>query len=93
MSDQFESAYALLVRSEEKGRSVLETVLYVAFILSAVLSIWQFAQQPMKVPAAGLQPARCVACIVNGEVPGGVSGGTRSGVNGGIPSDVSEGED
>jgi hypothetical protein len=52
-----ESTYALLVRSEEKGRSILETVLYTFFILSAIVSIWQFAQQPVVVPAAGLQPS------------------------------------
>ena len=55
MNDQFESTYALLVRSEEKGRGVLETVLYVAFILSAVLLIWEFAQSSVSIPAAGLE--------------------------------------
>ena len=53
--DQFESTYALLVRSEEKGRGVLETVLYVAFILSAVLLIWEFAQSSVSIPPAGLE--------------------------------------
>jgi hypothetical protein len=53
MNNQFESSYALLVRSEEKARGVLETVLYVAFILSAVLLIWEFAQSPVNIPAAG----------------------------------------
>jgi hypothetical protein len=50
--NQFESTYALLVRSEEKGRGVLETVLYIAFILSAVLLIWEFAQSSVIIPAA-----------------------------------------
>jgi hypothetical protein len=54
-NDQFESTYALLVRSDEKGRGVLETVLYVAFILSAVLLIWEFAQSSLIMPAAGLE--------------------------------------
>jgi hypothetical protein len=54
-NDQFESTYALIVRSEEKGRGVLETVLYVAFILSAVLLIWEFAQSSVSMPAAGSQ--------------------------------------
>ena len=57
MNDQFESTYALLVRSEEKGRGVLETVLYVAFILSAVLLIWEFAQSSLSIPAAGPEHA------------------------------------
>jgi hypothetical protein len=62
-TNQQESTYALLVRSEEKSRGVLEIVLYALFILSAVVPLWQFAQQPVKVPAAGLQPAHCVACM------------------------------
>jgi hypothetical protein len=55
MNNQFESNYALLVRSEEKGRGVLEAVLYVAFILSAVLLIWQFAESPVRIEAVGLE--------------------------------------
>jgi hypothetical protein len=55
MNNQFESAYALLVRSEEKGRGILEALLYVAFILSAVMAIWQFAQSPISIQAAGLE--------------------------------------
>ena len=60
MNDQFESTYALLVRSEEKGRGVLEILVYTASILSVVFSIWQFAQTPVTVPAPGTKP--CVAC-------------------------------
>jgi hypothetical protein len=55
MNNQFESSYALLVRSQEKGRGVLEAVLYVAFILSAVLVIWEFAQSPVSIQAVGLE--------------------------------------
>jgi hypothetical protein len=55
MNNQFESMYALLVRSEEKGRGVLEAVLYVAFILSALLVIWEFAQGPVSIQAVGLE--------------------------------------
>jgi hypothetical protein len=55
-----ESTYALLIRSEENGRSLLETIVYVLCILSVIASIWQFAQQPVRLPAAGLAP--CVAC-------------------------------
>ena len=56
MNNQFESAYALLVRSEEKGRGVLEILVYTIFILGVVFSIWQFAQTPMKISAPGLEP-------------------------------------
>jgi hypothetical protein len=44
------STYRLLVQSEEKGRNILETGLYVLFALSAVTSIWQFAQQTTSLP-------------------------------------------
>jgi hypothetical protein len=45
-----ESTYALLVRSEEKERSLFETIAYGLFILSAVAAIWQFAHQPLNLP-------------------------------------------
>jgi hypothetical protein len=54
-NNQFESTYALLVRSEEKGRGVLEAVLYVAFILSAIVLIWEFAHSSVSLPAADLE--------------------------------------
>jgi len=55
MNNQFESTYALLVRSQEKGRGLLEAVLYIAFVLSAVLVIWGFAQSPISIQAVGLE--------------------------------------
>jgi hypothetical protein len=42
MNNQFESAYAMLVRSEEKGRGILEILVYAVFTFSVVLSICQF---------------------------------------------------
>jgi len=60
MNDQFESNYALLVRSEEKGRGVLEILVYAIFFLGVVLSIWQFAQSPLKISAPGVEA--CVTC-------------------------------
>jgi hypothetical protein len=46
----FESTYALLVRSEEKKRNVLEILVYALIILSGVFSIWQFAHQTVAFP-------------------------------------------
>lgn len=46
----YESTYALLVRSEEKNRSRFETLVYAILILSAVFSIWQFAHQSVAFP-------------------------------------------
>ena len=51
-AEGFESTYALLVRSEEKERSLFEGVAYLVFILSAVFSIWQVAQQPVTLPTS-----------------------------------------
>jgi hypothetical protein len=62
MNNHYESTYALLVRSEERSRGVLETALYASLILSAVFSLWQFAQQPVMIPAAGLQASPGVVC-------------------------------
>ena len=49
-NEGFESTYALLVRSEEKERSLFEGVAYLIFILSAVFSIWHVVQQPIELP-------------------------------------------
>ena len=45
-----DTTYALLVRSEEKGRNIMETAVYALLGLSAILSIWQFIQQPERMP-------------------------------------------
>jgi hypothetical protein len=51
-AEGFESTYALLVRSEDTKRSRFEGVAYLVFILSAVFSIWQMAQQPVTLPTS-----------------------------------------
>jgi hypothetical protein len=48
--NEFESTYAMLVRSEEKERSASETVIYGLLVLSAVASILQLALHPVIVP-------------------------------------------
>lgn len=45
-----DTTYALLVQSEEKGRSILETAIYALLGLSVILSILQFVQQPNRLP-------------------------------------------
>ena len=53
-TSNLKSTYELVMESEyeDKNRSVLETVIYALFILSAVFSIWQFAIQPVVVPTS-----------------------------------------
>ena len=62
MNNEHESTYTLLVRSEEKGRGIMETVLYALVGLSTIVSIWQFAEQPNPLPIDGqtLRPNRAL---------------------------------
>jgi hypothetical protein len=41
-----QSIYGLLVRSQEKGRSMMETAVYAMCVVSTVAAIWQFIGQP-----------------------------------------------
>jgi hypothetical protein len=61
MNNEHESTYTLLVRSEEKGRGIMEIVAYALFGLSAIISIWQFAQQPNRLPIDGPAPETYLA--------------------------------
>jgi hypothetical protein len=45
------NTYDLIIESEDKNRTLLETAIYALFILSAVVSIFQFVAQPIVVPA------------------------------------------
>ena len=50
--------YKLLVQSEEKSRNILETVIYGLVATSVIVSIWQFAEQPIQTSdARGAQQA------------------------------------
>jgi hypothetical protein len=60
MNTKSESTYTLLVRSQEKGRTVLEILIFVLCIFSVVVVIWQFAQTPLESSAPGIAP--CIAC-------------------------------
>ncbi len=61
MNNEVQSTYGLLVRSEEKGRGIMETVVYALFGLSAIISIWQFAAQPNPLPIDAPAPTPYVA--------------------------------
>ena len=64
-TSNMKSTYELVMESEyeDKNRSVLETVIYALFILSAVFSIWQFAIQPVVVPTS-VAAAKIETCQV-----------------------------
>ena len=42
------TTYRLLVQSEDKSRNILEMIVYGLVTLSAIVSIWQFAEQPLR---------------------------------------------
>jgi hypothetical protein len=50
MNNEAQSIYGLLVDSEEKGRSRMETAVYATCILSVVVAICQFIAQPTPTP-------------------------------------------
>lgn len=50
--ENFESTYALLVRSEEKQRSRFETLIYSLLIASTVFAVSQFGRQAITMPAS-----------------------------------------
>ena len=50
MNNERESTYRLLVRSEEKSRGIVETMVYALLALSVIVSIWQFARQSNALP-------------------------------------------
>ena len=61
------TTYDLIVESEseDKNRTLLETVIYALFILSAIVSIWQFVVQPIVVPShtAGFASNQKTQCV------------------------------
>jgi hypothetical protein len=67
MNNKFESTYALLVQSEEKGRGVLEILIYAVFLLGVVFSILQFTHTPVEIPAPAVEPS--VACHTTATTP------------------------
>ena len=60
-SQHEESTYALLMRSQEKNRNLLEMTIYPLLIAAGLMAIWGFAQQTIDIPATGIVPAGLVA--------------------------------
>ncbi len=59
-----ESTYALLVRSEERSRSIFESAVYLLVVLSSILTIWQFIDQPVPLPVSVVQAHTAPSAIV-----------------------------
>ena len=63
MNTENRSTYAMLVRSEEKGRSIFEEAVYALVALSVVLSIWQFVEQSSRLSVGSEQKPAAVALV------------------------------
>jgi hypothetical protein len=59
---QHESTYALLTRLEEKKRNRFEVIIYSLLSIGSLSAIWQFAQQPVDTPLAGLKRGPSIVC-------------------------------
>src|ERR1700757_871484 len=59
--NQHESTYALLMRSEEKSRNLLEMVIYPLLIIGAIIAIWQFVLQAVELPSADARQGSVLA--------------------------------
>ena len=70
-----ESTYALLIRSEEKGRNLLDLAIHPLLMLGPLLAIWQLAQPPVNLTAPGFEKTPCAVFdartgnIVSGNEP------------------------
>ena len=53
-NEREESTYALLIRSEEKSRNLIEIIIYPLLVIGVLLAIWQFAVQPVTLPGTVL---------------------------------------
>lgn len=42
------TTYRLLVQSEDRNRNILEMAIYGLVALSVIVSIWEFAEQPLQ---------------------------------------------
>jgi hypothetical protein len=63
-----QSLYGILAGSEEKGRGVMETLVYATCFLSVVAAIFQCIGQPTPHPFARLDPAAQPAPVVSHSV-------------------------
>jgi len=54
MKTKSKSTYAMLVQSEENGRTLAEGAAYLLCFMCSVFSIWQAAQQPIDLPSGAV---------------------------------------
>ncbi len=65
----FESTYAMILRSEEKERSISEIAVYAVLIMSTVFSVWQLGQYPFMVPTSLRTHSSSIAQSIDSQRP------------------------
>ena len=68
--NQYESTYALLIRSAEKRRNIFEAAIHLLLILGCLMAMWQFTQQPVSIPLTGLKETACSGCVDQAKIFG-----------------------
>ncbi|MGI8889752.1 MAG: hypothetical protein ACR2G0_03080 [Chthoniobacterales bacterium] len=56
-----ETAYQMLVESEEKERDFFEVLVYLLLILATVATIWQFGREPIRFADIGIDHLQKIA--------------------------------
>src|SRR5215210_3690760 len=64
------NTYSLLVRSEEKGRTIFEGLVIAAIVLSTAFTGWQFASSSVVLPGMASSPAQSTTAPVVVEATG-----------------------
>lgn len=59
-----ESTYQLLVDSEERGRGLVEALVYLLLVLATVVTIYQFGREPGTIADIGVAYAAKVAAYM-----------------------------
>jgi len=59
-----ESTYQMLVQSEEKGRSAIESLVYLLLVLATAVTICQFGQEPVRFANIGNAQAEKMAGLL-----------------------------
>jgi cell division protein FtsL len=62
-NEQFESTYALIVRSEEKQRSRLEMMLYTMLVASCLFAVSQFGREAATIPSSLVRHATITTAV------------------------------
>ena len=59
-----ESTYQLLIRSEEKERGLIESIVYLLLVIATTTTIWQFSHQPVTFADVGSSAQKSVAIVL-----------------------------